>query len=65
MSWFLFLPRDPLMRDHFNLKMLLPKFCPVGKSFITIPKVVLGLQKKVHRGVSAAWRVSKISESEF
>ena len=35
-----------LMRDHFNVKMLLPKFCPLGKSFITIPKVVLGLQKK-------------------
>ena len=36
-----------LMRDHFNLKMFLPKFFPLGKSFITIPKVVLGLQKKV------------------
>ena len=35
------------MRDHFNLKMFLPKFCPLGKSFITIPKVVLGVQKKV------------------
>ena len=35
-----------LMRDHFNVKMLLTKFCSLGKSFITIPKVVLGLQKK-------------------
>ena len=43
-----------LMRDHFNLKMFLPKFFPLGKSFITIPKVVLGLQKKFHRGGSAA-----------
>ena len=42
-----------LMRDHFNVKMLLPKFCPLGKSFITIPQVVLGLQKKVvQRGIS-------------
>ena len=42
-----------LMSDHFNVKMLLPKFCPLGKSFITIPKVVLGLQKKVaQRGIS-------------
>ena len=42
-----------LMRDHFNLKMFLPKFFPLGKSFITIPKVVLGLQKKVaQRGIS-------------
>ena len=36
-----------LMKDHFNVKMLLPNFCPLGKSLITIPKVVLGLQKKV------------------
>ena len=42
-----------LMRSHFNLKMFQPKFCPLGKSFITIPKVVLGLQKKVvQRGIS-------------
>ena len=54
-----------LMRDHFNLKMFLPKFFPLGKSFITIPKVVLGLQKKLHRGGSAAWRVSKICESGY
>ena len=26
-----------LMRDHFNVKMFLPKFCQVRKSFITIP----------------------------
>ena len=52
-----------LMRDHFNVKMLLPKFCPLGKSFITIPKVVLGLQKKLRRGGSATWRVSKTCES--
>ena len=50
------------MRDHFNVKMILPKFCPLGKSFITIPKVVLGLQKKLRRGGLAAWRVSKIYE---
>ena len=48
---------------HFNLKMFPPKFFPLGKSFIIIPKVVLGLQKKLHRGGSAAWRVSKICES--
>ena len=54
-----------LMRDYFNLKMFLPKFFPLGKSFITIPKVVLGLQKKLHRGGSAAWRVSKICESGY
>ena len=39
-----------LMRDHFNLKMFLPKFFPLGKSFITIPKVVLGLQKSCTEG---------------
>ena len=38
------------MRDHFNLKMFLPKFFPLGKSFITIPKVVLGLQKSCTEG---------------
>ena len=52
-----------IMRDHLNVKMLLPKFFPLGKSFITIPKVVLGLQKILRRGGSAAWRVSKICES--
>ena len=26
-----------LMRDHFNVKMFLLKFFPLGKSFITIP----------------------------
>ena len=30
----------------FKIKMFL-KICSLGKSFITIPKVVLGLQKKV------------------
>ena len=35
-----------VMRNHFNLRMFQPKFCPLGQSFITIPKVVLGLQKK-------------------
>ena len=39
-----------LMRDHFNLKMFLPKFFPLGKSFITIPKVVFGLQKSCTEG---------------
>ena len=39
-----------LIRDHFNLKMFLPKFCLLGKSFTTIPKVVLGLQKELRRG---------------
>ena len=42
-----------LMREHFNLKMFLPKLFPLGKSFITMSKVVLGLQKKVvQRGIS-------------
>ena len=36
-----------LMRDHFNFKMFQSKFFPLSESFITIPKVVLGLQKKV------------------
>ena len=36
-----------VMREQFNLKMSLPKFCPLGKSFITMSKVVLGLLKKV------------------
>ena len=36
-----------LMRDHFNLKMFLRKFFLLGKNFITIPKAVLALQKKV------------------
>ena len=54
-----------LIRNHFNLKMFLPKFFSLGKSFITIPKVVLGLQKKLHRGGPAAWRVSKICESGY
>ena len=39
-----------LTRNHFNLKMFLPKFCPLGKSFITIPKVGLGLQKSCAEG---------------
>ena len=39
-----------LMRDHFNLKMFLPKLFPLGKSFITIPKVVFGLQKSCTEG---------------
>ena len=51
------------MRDHFNLKMYLPKFFPLRKSFIAIPKMVLDLQKPLHGGGSAAWRVSKICES--
>ena len=42
-----------LMMDHFDVKMFLPKFCPLGKSFIAIPKVVLGLEEKVaQRGIS-------------
>ena len=36
-----------LMREHFNLKMFLLKFFPLGKSLITMSKVVLDLQKKV------------------
>ena len=35
-----------LRRDHFDLKMFLTKFCPLEKSSITIPKMVLGLEKK-------------------
>ena len=34
-----------LVAAHFDVKMFL-KICSLGKSFITIPKVVLGLQKK-------------------
>ena len=42
-----------LMNDHFKVRMLLSKFCVLGKRFIAIPKVVLGLQKKVEqRGIS-------------
>ena len=47
-----------LMRDHFNLKLFLPKFCALGKSFITIPKGVLGLKKKLCRGESSVSRIS-------
>ena len=35
-----------LITAYFNVKMFL-KICSLEKSFITIPKVVLGLQKKV------------------
>ena len=54
-----------LMRDPFDLKMFLLKFFPLGKGCITIPIVVLGLQKKLHRGGSAPWRVRKICESGY
>ena len=42
-----------LMMDHFDVKMFLPKFFPLVKSFIASPKVVLALEKKVaQRGIS-------------
>ena len=48
-----------LMRDHFNVKMLLSKFFPLGKSFITIPSDPWLTKKKLRREGSAAWMVSK------
>ena len=54
------LPILSLMRNHSNLKMFRPKFFPLRRTFITIPKMVLDLQKTLHRAAgSAAWRVSK------